>query len=121
MLNNDIKLLDYKLNQRKVESEISLTESEIFEIFSFEQILKNYDLSYDQLQTGLVDNGDDGGIDGFFVFLNGELLDEDFEISTGTLALRLKEHRMFEFQQCFFLLRSEFLLRRPRLLLLRRL
>ena len=47
---------------------------EVFEYLCFEQVLKNYDLSREEIESGWVDGRDDGGIDGFFVFVNGHLL-----------------------------------------------
>lgn len=80
MSSNDIIVLDSILTQKREDAGTSLSESDYFEIFSFEQALKNYDLSYDELLSGSVDNGDDGGIDGFFIFLNKDFLDEDADL-----------------------------------------
>lgn len=58
-----------------------LTIGEFFEIFSAAQILKDYDLSYDDIKYSIVGNGGDGGIDSIFTFVNGELLKEDTVIN----------------------------------------
>ncbi len=81
MSSNDIILLDSTLEQKKRQISGSLSESDFFELFTFEQVLKNYDLSYDELLSGKVGTGGDGGIDGFFTFVNGELSDEDTDFS----------------------------------------
>jgi AIPR protein len=81
MSGNDIILLDNTLEQKKSEIYTALSDSDFFELFSFEQVLKNFDLSYDELLTGKVGTGADGGIDGFFTFVNGELCDEDTDFS----------------------------------------
>jgi hypothetical protein len=60
----------------------SLSESEFFELFCAEQLLKNYELSYDELQDGIVDGEHDGGIDSFYAFANGELITDDFDPSS---------------------------------------
>lgn len=57
----------------------TLSEAEFFEVFSAEQLLKDYELSYDELQDGIVDGEHDGGVDSFFAFSNGELITEDFD------------------------------------------
>lgn len=80
MPSNDIIVLDSILAQKREDADTSLSESSYFEIFSYEQVLKNYDLSYDELLSGSIDNGDDGGIDGFFIFLNKDFLDEDADL-----------------------------------------
>lgn len=52
-----------------------------FELFAADQILKEYDLSADEVKAGIVDGGGDGGIDALYVFVNGQLLTEDTELS----------------------------------------
>ena len=71
--NNDVILLKSILERKRQELANTLSQDEYFEIFSFEQLLKNYDLSYDELLSNQVDGKDDGGIDGFFIFLNNEI------------------------------------------------
>ncbi|WP_338833982.1 hypothetical protein MHLNE_03540 [Moorella humiferrea] len=77
MSENDIIILDQILEDKKKNIDISLTDDELFELFVFEQVLKEFDLSYEELLFGQVDGPDDGGIDGFFVFINDEMLTED--------------------------------------------
>lgn len=77
MSSNDSMVLDSILKQKRQEPTNTFPESEYFEIFTFEQALKNFDLSDDELLSGSVDGCDDGGIDGFFIFINNELLNED--------------------------------------------
>ena len=74
MTDNDIVILDRLLDQYTTYSELS--ESDQFELFTFEHLLKDYDLSSEELLFGKVGGGGDGGIDGFFTFVNGELIDE---------------------------------------------
>jgi len=81
MAPNDIILLDKLLGQKKKDLAETLADDTYFEIFTFEQVLKNYELSYEELLEGKVGGADDGGIDGFFVFINGELVDEDSDFS----------------------------------------
>ena len=52
-------------------------QSSFFEFFSSSQILKNYNLSDDEIEGGIVGSGNDGGCDGIYVFLNGDLLTID--------------------------------------------
>lgn len=81
MADNDIILLNNILEQKKKQVANSLADDDFFEIFTFEQILKNYELSYEEFMSGKIGGGDDGGIDGFFAFINDELLDEDTDLS----------------------------------------
>jgi len=73
MARNDVVLLDSLIEKARSRLGTARKLSEIFELFSFEQILKEYDLSYEELETGWVDGGDDGGIDGFFFLVDGKL------------------------------------------------
>lgn len=82
MADNDIILLNNILEQKKKQVADSLADDDFFEIFTFEQILKNYELSYEEFMSGKIGGGDDGGIDGFFAFINDEVLDEDTDLST---------------------------------------
>lgn len=81
MSNNDQIILDKTLEQQRTERAPHLAPDKYFELFVAEQLLKHFDLSYDEIEPGLVDGGGDGGIDGFFVFVNGELVREDTDLS----------------------------------------
>jgi len=72
MAKNDAILID-GIIQEKMAVEL-LDRGEAFELFSFQQILKSYDLTRDEIDSGWVDGKDDGGIDGFYTFINGVLL-----------------------------------------------
>ena len=52
----------------------------VFELFAIEQILKQYDLADDELLDGQVGGGNDGGLDGVFTFLDGNLVREDSDV-----------------------------------------
>lgn len=71
MSNNDVILLNTILGQQKADD---IPQSDFFEFFTFEQLLKNLDLSNDEIKSGKTGGGDDGGIDGFFIFLNDNLI-----------------------------------------------
>src|ERR1700691_2802289 len=81
MSNNDQIILDKTLEQQRAERAPHLAPDKYFELFVAEQLLKHFDLSYDEIEPGLVDGGGDGGIDGFFVLVNGELVREDTDLS----------------------------------------
>lgn len=81
MSDNDIIILNSILKQNTALVEGSLSDSEYFNVFAFEQILKNYELSYEEMSKGSIDSGDDGGVDGLFVFINGDLLHEDSDLT----------------------------------------
>ncbi|MFB3894683.1 MAG: AIPR family protein [bacterium] len=76
MAKNDLILLDALLEKKKPEYPELTNISEVFELFAFENLLKDHDVSYDEIEQGWVDGSDDGGIDGFYVFLDGLALSE---------------------------------------------
>lgn len=77
MTKNDRIILDEVLKQRQAEIDPDASPNEFFELFTAEQVLKDYDLSYDEIELGLVGGGRDGGIDGIYMLVNGELVQED--------------------------------------------
>ncbi len=49
-------------------------EASFFEYFSSSQILKDYDLSDDEIENGIVGSSGDGGCDSIYIFLNKNLV-----------------------------------------------
>jgi len=80
MPSNDVLLLDGILQKNKPRYGARANDGEYFELFSMDSVLKNYDLSPEQLEDGWVDGGDDGGIDGFYIFIDGVYLSDDYDI-----------------------------------------
>jgi hypothetical protein len=74
MARNDTLLIDGILDDRVAARLPSERRDEIFEYFAFQQILRDADLSQDEITAGWVDGRDDGGIDGFFILVNGHPL-----------------------------------------------
>ena len=91
MATNDQIILDTILERKKQDIAPDLTHHEYFEIFVSEQILKDYDLSYDEIRSGIMGGAGDGGIDCVYLFLNDELVLEDSEPekAKGTVDIRL--------------------------------
>ena len=79
MAENDSKILDKILTQRRETVAKNLSESEYFEIFSVEELLKEYNLDYEEIENGIVGGPLDGGIDSFFVFIENQLISTDFD------------------------------------------
>ncbi len=78
---NSQVILDDTLAQLHAERAPSLDKSEYFEVFCAEQLLKDFDLSYDEIEDGIVDGSHDGGIDSIYTFVNGEIVGDDFDTS----------------------------------------
>ena len=70
-------LLDKLIDTRADERSVELPKDEAFELFCLEEILTSCDLSDEEILAGQIGGGDDGGIDGLYVFLNEVLIEED--------------------------------------------
>ncbi|SRR6266568_488219 len=81
MASNDQVLLKDIVLRNKAELEVQLTDSEYFERFTAEQVLKDFDLSYDSVEAGIVGGGNDGGIDSIFIFVNDEPISLDTDVT----------------------------------------
>lgn len=76
-LTNNQLLLRECIKQDFVESSGYANESSFFEHFATSQVLKNYNLSDDEIDLGNSGGGNDGGCDGLYLFLNDELITSD--------------------------------------------
>ncbi|MDX8449084.1 hypothetical protein [Mesorhizobium captivum] len=92
MADNSQQLLNDVLSQQRQEFAPALSDQEYFEVFCAEQILKNFDLSYEEVLAGIVDGEHDGGIDSVYAFVNGELVYEDFDVSPFKKDVRIELH-----------------------------
>ncbi len=81
MSENDRIVLKAVLAEQKTAKAPELSDNAYFEIFTAEHILKNFDLSYDEIQSGQVGAGGDGGIDSMYTFVNGNLIEDDTDTS----------------------------------------
>lgn len=77
LVTNNQKLIDECIKAEMAENDGFDNIYKFFEFFASSMILKNRDLSDDEILGGIVGNGNDGGIDGFYLFVNDELITED--------------------------------------------
>ena len=80
MSNNTRMLLDQFLAQQKSDQVTPLSDDKAFELFASEQVLKDSDLSTEELSSGIVGGGNDGGIDGVYTFVGDQLINDDSDI-----------------------------------------
>lgn len=92
LVDNSQQLLSDVLGQRRLELAPSLSEPEYFEVFCAEQVLKEYDLSYEEVEAGIVDGEHDGGVDSAYAFVNGEAVREDFDVKPFRRDVRIDLH-----------------------------
>lgn len=74
--NNQI-LLDEIIRQEKENFEESVADDKFFEFYSASQVLKDYELSYSEIEEGLTGESHDGGADAIYLIVNGDLIKED--------------------------------------------
>lgn len=74
---NNQKLLDECIRLDLNENENFTKVNDFFEFFASSMVLKDYDLSDDEVFDGITGQGNDGGVDGFYLLVNGELVTED--------------------------------------------
>ena len=76
MAPNDRLLLDGLLAAAPTAYGLDRSPDEYLELFVFDQVLRDQCLSLDQLESGWVDGALDGGVDGFFIFVDDRLIKE---------------------------------------------
>lgn len=103
MAKNDCVLLDGVIEERIREEFPSSDQGEVFEYLAAEQILKDLDLTSEEIISGIVDGRQDGGIDSFYILVNGHLLQEvdGFQWPKTGVELRVyiitsKHHKTFK-------------------------
>lgn len=88
-MNNNI-VLNGCIEEFKKENELTINESEIFELFCLTQATKNFDITFDDLDDSIVDGGNDGGIDSIILILDDECIQSidsiyGFKFSANTI------------------------------------
>ncbi|PQQ45502.1 AIPR family protein [Bacillus thuringiensis] len=80
-MSNQLTLLNTFLEEYHSQSQLGNIDK-AFEVFATEQIFKDQDLATDEIKIGLVGESLDCGIDGFYIFVNEELINnlEELEI-----------------------------------------
>lgn len=77
ILTNNQLLLKECIQQECDENGLYDSLNSFFEYFAASQILKNYDMSDDEISDGIIGGGNDGGCDGMYIFLNNDLISQD--------------------------------------------
>ena len=78
LTNSQFLLNNYIAQELEANSQYG-NESDFFEFFSASQILKEYDMSDEEIDHGICDASLDGGCDSIYVFADRVLLDENTE------------------------------------------
>jgi AIPR protein len=74
MSTHEVQLFEANFNVWKSERGTGLSDSKAFERYVVEQVLKDFDLSNDSIESGDLGAEDDGGVDAFYLFMNNTLI-----------------------------------------------
>ncbi|MCK8676026.1 AIPR family protein [Streptomyces lichenis] len=77
---NDRVLIRQMVEDQRAARTVPLSFDATFERFASAHALHGHGLSAEEIEAGVMGGGNDGGIDGAYVFLGGRLLQEDSEI-----------------------------------------
>lgn len=80
---NEVLLLESRLQQQRTETHPAANEDEYFLISSIDTVLRVRGLSYQQIEDGIVEGGNDGGIDAVYTFYNGVLIEDEIEATAA--------------------------------------
>jgi hypothetical protein len=86
MSSNEIIALNASLKQAHEERAPDLPEDDFFELFAAEQLLKDFDLTDEEIESGQVGGGDDGGLDSVYFLVNRQLVMDDTDINPKTVT-----------------------------------
>ena len=78
--NNDQVLVDLLVTGQQTARATRLPDDSAFEFFVCDNVLKDLNLSAEEIDSGLIGGADDGAIDGVYTFLDDLLLDDDSDI-----------------------------------------
>jgi hypothetical protein len=73
---HDLRALEANFSQWSTERAPGLQPSDAFERYTVDQILKDADLSDEEIASGIIGGGDDGGVDAMYLFMNDVLVQE---------------------------------------------
>ncbi len=112
MAKNDRILLDQVTSEAARARGIP-NDGAFFQRFALDQLLKDRDLSADEIDLGIVDGRDDGGIDAWYTLLDGELLADQADLpskrgagSLDVLIFTCKHHDTFRLEPVLSLFTS---------------
>lgn len=88
---HEVKLFEANFNVWKTDRGAGLTDSKAFERYAIEQVLKDFDLSNDAIESGDCGAQDDGGVDAVYLFMNNThiALETPPVIPAGPIELHL--------------------------------
>lgn len=101
MSSNDVLALNANFSTWKADRMPGLSGVKPFEYYCIDQFLKQFPISDDELRSGLVSGGNDGGADGAYFLVNRRPVEEDTDLDPKTacrvniLIMQVKETQGF--------------------------
>jgi len=82
-VNGHVQIVDHFLQERRKELKNAHSLDETFELFTAELITRDHQLDWDEIDSGIVDGGNDGQIDAIYLLVDNVLIRElkDFKAS----------------------------------------
>jgi hypothetical protein len=85
----DIQSLENNFHKWRQDCAPEENESDAFEVYSIEQILKHDDLTDDEIESGRLGGGGDGGVDAMYLFINRQLIQEESAVPELAITVDL--------------------------------
>ncbi|MGD0421282.1 MAG: AIPR family protein [Xanthobacteraceae bacterium] len=85
----DIQALQANFENWRKERAPQLPPDKAFERYVIELVLRNLDLTDEEIEYGWLGGADDGGIDGFYFLVNRTLIQDDSDVPTPAMAVDL--------------------------------
>lgn len=84
-MSNEVMLLTERLKQSKADSYPGISDQEYFLISSTDTVLRHKGLSSRQIDDGITDGTNDGGIDAVYLFIDGQIVVDALEASHSSM------------------------------------
>jgi hypothetical protein len=85
----DIRALETNFENWRRDRAPNLSQDKAFERYAAEQILKDAELSDEEIESGILGGGDDGGIDGVYFFVNRTLIQDETPMPEPAMSAEL--------------------------------
>lgn len=93
MANKNIILEEILKQYKEAIGENFISDDKNFEFFAAEQLLKDENLDEDEINSGLIGDSNDNGIDGFYIFLDGELINQIEQVEGKYKEMKVYFHQ----------------------------
>ena len=93
MASKNIILEEILKQYKEAATDKLINDDKNFEYFAAEQLLKDENLDEDEINSGLIGDSNDNGIDGFYIFLDGELINQIEQVEGKYKEMKVYFHQ----------------------------